>query len=114
MAGNIMLKGHLRHLRKYYRIHPDVLMRAPLANETPDLLEDGYTPMFWEFFNYGLRLPALAFVNLVLTTIGSAPGQMGPFAWTTLTAFQRDVQRPLPRGSIILPNLLGCGEHDVL
>ncbi|GAA0183888.1 hypothetical protein LIER_31225 [Lithospermum erythrorhizon] len=32
-------------------------------------------------------LKALAFVNLVLTTIGRAPGQMGPFELATLTAF---------------------------
>ncbi|GAA0138987.1 hypothetical protein LIER_00623 [Lithospermum erythrorhizon] len=63
-------------------------MKAPLANKTPDLPEDGYTPVFWDFFNYGLRLPASAFVNSVLTTIGRAPDQMGPFAWETLTPFQ--------------------------
>ncbi|GAA0140989.1 hypothetical protein LIER_02233 [Lithospermum erythrorhizon] len=56
MAESIILKGHLRHLRNHYHIHSDVLMRIPLANETPDLPEDSYTPIFWEFFNYSLRL----------------------------------------------------------
>ncbi|GAA0148369.1 hypothetical protein LIER_07833 [Lithospermum erythrorhizon] len=43
-AGSVVLKGHLRN---YYHIHSDVLIRVPLANETPNLPEDGYTPAFW-------------------------------------------------------------------
>ncbi|GAA0147735.1 hypothetical protein LIER_07363 [Lithospermum erythrorhizon] len=86
-AGSVILKGHLCHFHNHYNIHKDVLMRAPLADETLNLPEDGYTPGFWEFFNYGLRLRASAFVNSVLFAIGHDPGQMGPFAWATLMAF---------------------------
>ncbi|GAA0175722.1 hypothetical protein LIER_41964 [Lithospermum erythrorhizon] len=63
----------------------------PAANPTAnkgDLMEKGYTPFFLEFFNYGLRLPATAFVNSVSAAIDRAPGQLGPFAWGTLKTFQ--------------------------
>ncbi|GAA0146988.1 hypothetical protein LIER_06800 [Lithospermum erythrorhizon] len=87
-GGSIILKGHLIHLRNHYHIHSDVLMRVTLADETPDLPKDGYTHVFWEFFNYGLRLRASAFLNSVLSSIGRAPGQIGPIVWANLTAFQ--------------------------
>ncbi|GAA0139628.1 hypothetical protein LIER_01134 [Lithospermum erythrorhizon] len=85
---SVILKGHLSHLCNHYNIHKDILMRIPLTGETHDLLEDGYTPMFLEFFNYRLRLQASTFVNSVLSSIDRAPGQLGPFAWVTLMAFQ--------------------------
>ncbi|GAA0171849.1 hypothetical protein LIER_25788 [Lithospermum erythrorhizon] len=43
---SVILKGHLFHLRTYYHIQKDILMRVPLANETPDLFEGGCTPGF--------------------------------------------------------------------
>ncbi|GAA0183166.1 hypothetical protein LIER_30630 [Lithospermum erythrorhizon] len=64
-------------------------MRIPLAGETPDTpLEEAYTPVFLEFFNYGLRLRASPFVNSLISAIGRAFGQLGPFAWVVVTTFQ--------------------------
>ncbi|GAA0157913.1 hypothetical protein LIER_15070 [Lithospermum erythrorhizon] len=62
-------------------------MVNPAANKG-DPMEEGYTPFFWEFLNYDLRLPVSAFVNNVLVAIDRAPSQLGPFPWATLTAFQ--------------------------
>ncbi|GAA0159973.1 hypothetical protein LIER_16631 [Lithospermum erythrorhizon] len=78
----MVAKAHLRHLREHYSISPKVQMRALLEGETV------YSPVFWEFFNYGLRLRASPFVNSLLSTIGRAPGQLGHFSWATVTAFQ--------------------------
>ncbi|GAA0160654.1 hypothetical protein LIER_17161 [Lithospermum erythrorhizon] len=92
--------GHLRHIREHYKIEAKVKTRIHLVDETidnpmvnPDVtkgdpMENGYTPLCWEFLNYGLRLPASTFVNSVLAAIDRAPSQLGPFAWETLIAFQ--------------------------
>ncbi|GAA0166635.1 hypothetical protein LIER_21747 [Lithospermum erythrorhizon] len=87
--NSLVAKGHLRHLREHYSISPKVQMRVPLEGESVDVpLEEGYTPVFWEFFNYGMRLRASPFFDSLLCTIGCAPGQLGPFAWATVMAFQ--------------------------
>ncbi|GAA0184877.1 hypothetical protein LIER_32165 [Lithospermum erythrorhizon] len=88
-TGSIVAKGHLRHLRNHYSIHQKVLMRIPLEGEMPDRPQkEGYTPVFWEFFNYSIRLQASSLINTLLSSIDRAPGQLGPFAWATLTTFQ--------------------------
>ncbi|GAA0155503.1 hypothetical protein LIER_13216 [Lithospermum erythrorhizon] len=99
-ATSAVALGHLRHLCDYYHIETGVKTRIPLAGETIDKpmvdptapkgepIEGGYTPVFWEFFNYELRLPASEFINNVLAAIDRAPAQLELFAWATLTAFQ--------------------------
>ncbi|GAA0148928.1 hypothetical protein LIER_08236 [Lithospermum erythrorhizon] len=68
------------HLRDHYSISPKVQMWVPPEGETVDVpLEEGYTLVFWELFNYGMRLRASPFVNSLLSAIGRAPGQLGPF-----------------------------------
>ncbi|GAA0146723.1 hypothetical protein LIER_06610 [Lithospermum erythrorhizon] len=77
------------HVRDHYSVHQKVLMRIPLLVETPNThQEEGYTPVFGEFFNFGLRLAASPFVDSLLSSIGCAAGQLGPFTCTTFTAFQ--------------------------
>ncbi|GAA0146936.1 hypothetical protein LIER_06763 [Lithospermum erythrorhizon] len=99
-ATSAVASGHLRHICEHYRIETGVKTRIPLAHETIDAplvnpaankgdpIEKGYTPICWEFLNYGLRLPASSFVNSVLTAIDCTPSQLGPFSWATLTTFQ--------------------------
>ncbi|GAA0160797.1 hypothetical protein LIER_17270 [Lithospermum erythrorhizon] len=87
--NSAVAKGHLRHLKEHYSISPEVQMRIPLEGEVVDaLMQEGFTPVFWEFFNYGMRLRASPFVISRLTALGRAPGQLGPFAWATVTTFQ--------------------------
>ncbi|GAA0154370.1 hypothetical protein LIER_12368 [Lithospermum erythrorhizon] len=63
---SMVAKGHLRHLREHYSISPKVRMRVPMEGETVDApLEEGYTPVFWEFFNYGMRLRASPFFPVI-------------------------------------------------
>ncbi|GAA0172312.1 hypothetical protein LIER_41316 [Lithospermum erythrorhizon] len=72
---SVVAKRHLRHFRDHYSINPKVQMRVPLEGEPVDFpLEEGYTPVFWELFNYGLRLRASPFVNSLLSVIGRTPG----------------------------------------
>ncbi|GAA0158486.1 hypothetical protein LIER_15496 [Lithospermum erythrorhizon] len=78
---SVVAKIHLHHLCDYYSVHQKVLMRIPLPGETPDMpQEEGCTPVFWEFFNYGLRLTASPFVDSLISSIARAPSQLGLFA----------------------------------
>ncbi|GAA0157003.1 hypothetical protein LIER_38386 [Lithospermum erythrorhizon] len=100
IVTNAVATGHLRHIRDHYGVEIVVKVKIPLAGETIDAplvdptagrgdpMVEGYTPICWEFMNYGIRLPASTFINSVLTAIDRAPGQLGPFAWASLTAFQ--------------------------
>ncbi|GAA0158125.1 hypothetical protein LIER_15230 [Lithospermum erythrorhizon] len=45
-------------------------------------------PSLLGVFNYGLRLRASPFIDSLLSTIGRPLGELGPFSWVTLTAFQ--------------------------
>ncbi|GAA0145988.1 hypothetical protein LIER_42890 [Lithospermum erythrorhizon] len=99
-TSSVVGSGYLRHIHDYYHIEKVVKMRIPLTEESVDNplvtlsagkgdpMEKEFTPVFRECFNNGLRLPASAFVNNILAAIDFAPGQLGPFAWGTLTAFQ--------------------------
>ncbi|GAA0165451.1 hypothetical protein LIER_20852 [Lithospermum erythrorhizon] len=87
-------------LREHYSISLKVHMWVPLEGETFNApLEEGYTPVFWEFFNNGMRLRASSFVNSLFSAIGRAPDQLGPFAWATVTAF--------PVGCLSIGRVLG-------
>ncbi|GAA0167520.1 hypothetical protein LIER_22438 [Lithospermum erythrorhizon] len=102
--------GHLRHIRDHYRIEVVVKTRIPLARETidnplvnttannGDPMEKGYTPVCSEFMNYGLRLPASAFVNSILTAIDRAP---------------EDIQRGVHGGVAAFPHSFPNEEHVV-
>ncbi|GAA0176493.1 hypothetical protein LIER_29474 [Lithospermum erythrorhizon] len=73
-------RGYLRHLREHYSISLEVQMRVPLEGETVDApLEEGFTPIFWEFLNYGLRLRASPFVNSLLFCDRTCPRSAGSF-----------------------------------
>ncbi|GAA0156737.1 hypothetical protein LIER_38334 [Lithospermum erythrorhizon] len=84
-----ILRPHFRFIRDRYSIDQSMSMGVPFDDETVDNpQEEGFTPIFWEFMNYGLRLRASPFVNSFLNAIRRAPGQLGPFAWAAVTAFQ--------------------------
>ncbi|GAA0138847.1 hypothetical protein LIER_00512 [Lithospermum erythrorhizon] len=61
---------------------PKALSKGTSASISKD------TTLFWEFFNYGLRLSVLGFVDEVLMTLDHDAGQLMPFAWLVLTVFQ--------------------------
>ncbi|GAA0141279.1 hypothetical protein LIER_02457 [Lithospermum erythrorhizon] len=74
---SVVVKRHLHYLSDHYSVHQKVLMRIPFPGETPDTpQEEGYTPVFWEFFTYGVRLKASPFLNSLLSSIGRAPVQL--------------------------------------
>lgn len=88
-------------LRRHYDIPQEVSIRAAVGEEGPDMafIPDlpgavesggyaGYTSVFWEALNYGLRFPVSDFVNEVLAAVDRAPGQIHPFSWLILTVFQ--------------------------
>ncbi|GAA0161638.1 hypothetical protein LIER_17908 [Lithospermum erythrorhizon] len=65
---------------------PTMKAEVPKEGMPPTTLRD--TALFWEFLNYGLRLPASRFVDEVLVTLDRAPDQLMPFAWLVLTVFE--------------------------
>ncbi|GAA0140303.1 hypothetical protein LIER_35215 [Lithospermum erythrorhizon] len=83
----------LRQIRNQYG--PKVLSEGTFASIHKD------TTLFWEFFNYGLRLPISGFVDEVLMTLDRTPSQLMPFTWFVLIVFQVDY---LYVG--VLPNLV--------
>ncbi|GAA0185924.1 hypothetical protein LIER_33212 [Lithospermum erythrorhizon] len=82
----------LRQIRKHYGISDELKTRIPFEGENVDapstqteapkegtpegtctpLLRD--TSLFWDFFNYGLRLPVSGFGDEVLVTLDRFPG----------------------------------------
>ncbi|GAA0140473.1 hypothetical protein LIER_01812 [Lithospermum erythrorhizon] len=98
----------LRQISNHYCIPDIVKTRIPLEGEIvdtpstntdapqgPEVLPDGTpapifkdTTLFWESFNYGLRLLVSGFVDEVLMSLDRAPGQLMPFDWLVMSIFQ--------------------------